>query len=71
MGRDTKVKKSLSGIGTKSPDVERLVSLGHLGQLLTASVTRGGTDSRFVTRSELLEEGAPLQVERADGAVKN
>ena len=65
------MKKSLSGLLRDSPDVERLVSSVLLGQLLTASTTHGSRDARFVTRSELVELGAPLRVAAAKPSQKS
>ena len=45
----------------KSPDVVRIVSAGTLTQILKDHLQAGGSDPRFVTRQQLLDEGAPLE----------
>ena len=59
------LKKDIAGIDSGSnkghaPNAERLVGIGHLGQLLRAHIQAGGDDPRFSSRQRLLEDGVPI-----------
>lgn len=53
------MKASLQGLAENSPDAERLVSVGFLGELLTSHKRHGGTACRVVSRKEVMAAGAP------------